>query len=173
MSSVGTQDNGPAPEVGGARGGGDRGRGVNTRMRRKSRLPSKPWSAGQTCGGSLGSRPKASNGRVSLSQPRAMLMCVFSLKLATRVLGDRLPPGKFALSLWPDCLQRGRGTPFPRGVLSFDRVQFGLALDDAFARAPVGRFPFIKLAIAEQSIGHAAEESHIRPPFRSVVQHLA
>ena len=102
-----------------------------------------------------------------------MLMRVFSLKLATRVLGDRLPPGKFALSLWPDCFQRGRGPPFPRGVLSFDRLQFGLALDDAFARAPVGRFPFIKLAIAEQSISHAADESHIRPPFRLVVQHLA
>lgn len=28
-------------------------------MRRKSRLPSKPWSAGQACGGSLGSRPKS------------------------------------------------------------------------------------------------------------------
>ncbi|MBV8243914.1 MAG: hypothetical protein JOY75_24295 [Hyphomicrobiales bacterium] len=83
---------------------------------------------------------------------------MFSLELATRVLGDRLPPGKFGLSLWPDCLQRGRGPPFPRGVLSFDRIQFGLALDDAFARAPVRRFPFIKLAIAEQSIRHAAEQ---------------
>ena len=43
-----------------------------------------------------------------------MLVCVFSLELATRVLGGRLPPGKFALSLWPDCLQRGRGPPFRR-----------------------------------------------------------
>ena len=28
-------------------------------MRRKSRLPSKPWPAGQACGGSLGSTPKS------------------------------------------------------------------------------------------------------------------